>query len=176
MDAAFDLSDSKGAQLDVTGDIVGRERVLSFDPEDGSSPVLEDETYRLLQRAKISTNMWDGTIPGALALWENLFPEHRLVIRDNQDMTMDLYIIGRISPLEQELISKNYITPKPMGVLIRFNFIITAAYSVRDYHAGAAMEIVRDFFSEDIEMDIVTHAADYYAGAISERIKEVHVE
>jgi len=123
MDAAFDLSNSAGVQMDVTGDIVGRNRILSFDPADGSSPILDDETYRLLQKAKISMNQWDGTIPGAMTLWENLFPQYQLVIQDNQDMTMDLYVLGLVTPLEQELLSRGYVTPKPMGVLIRFTFI-----------------------------------------------------
>ena len=123
LDGHFDLSQSVGVQMETTGDIVGRERTLSFDPVCGASPVLDDETYRLLQRAKISINMWDGTIPGVLSLWENLFPEYGLIIQDNQDMTMDLYVIGLVKPLEMELLAKGYIAPKPMGVLIRFVFV-----------------------------------------------------
>jgi len=123
MDGHFDLSQSVGVQMNVTGDIVGRERVLSFDPMDGSSPILDDTTYRLLQRAKISLNMWDGTIPGIMGLWDNLFPEYKLFIQDNQDMTMDLYVVGLVTPLEMELLARGYIAPKPMGVLIRFTFI-----------------------------------------------------
>ena len=123
MDGHFDLSKSVGVQMDVTGDIVGRERTLSFDPMDGSSPVLDDTTYRLLQRAKISMNMWDGTIPGIKTLWDDLFPEYKLFIQDNQDMTMDLYVVGSLTPLEKELLAKGYVAPKPMGVLIRFTFV-----------------------------------------------------
>jgi len=123
MDSAFDLTKSFGVQMDVTGELVGRDRVLSFDPSDGSSPVLDDETYRLLQKAKISMNQWDGTIPGVVALWENLFPDYRIVVQDNQDMTMTLYVVGHVSPLEQELMAAGYVAPKPMGVFIRFTFI-----------------------------------------------------
>ena len=123
MDNDFEIDNAVGKQLDVTGDIVGRNRVLSFDPVNGDSPILDDDTYRLLQKAKISMNMWDGTIPGVLDLWENLFPKYRLVIQDNQDMTMDLYVIGLVSPLEKELLGRGYIAPKPMGVLICFTFI-----------------------------------------------------
>jgi len=124
MDRAFDLDYSVGAQMDVTGDIVGRERTLSFDPEDGSSPVLDDEMYRMLQRAKIIMNQWDGTIPGAMELWDNLFPHYGLVIQDNQDMTMELIITGTTTPLERELIIRGYLGPKAMGVWIRFNFVM----------------------------------------------------
>ena len=123
MDGHFDLNNSVGVQMEVTGDIVGRERVLSFDPVCGASPVLDDDTYRLLQKAKISINMWDGTIPGVLELWGNLFPRYRLVIQDNQDMTMDMHIIGFVAPLEMELLARGYVAPKPMGVLIRFKFL-----------------------------------------------------
>jgi len=123
LDAEFALDNSVGVQMDVTGDIVGRLRTLSFDPACGASPVLDDSTYRLLQRAKISLNQWDGTIPSAMQLWEDIFPEYRLIIQDNQNMTMDLFIIGPLTPLEQELVARGYVAPKPMGVFIHFTFI-----------------------------------------------------
>ena len=122
-DDYFNLEMSQGVQMQVTGDIVGRNRVLSFDPADGSSPILDDETYRLLQKAKISMNQWDGTIPGIYELWGNLFPQYKLVVQDNQDMTMDLYIGSLVPPIMMELMGRGYIAPKPMGVLIRFTFM-----------------------------------------------------
>ena len=123
VDDYFNIAVNQGVQLDVTGGIVGRNRVLSFDPADGSSSILDDETYRLLQKAKISMNQWNGTIPGVFELWENLFPQYQLILQDNQDMTMDLYVVGLVKPLERELITRGYIAPKPMGVLMRFTFV-----------------------------------------------------
>ena len=144
-DEAFGLDKSKGIQMETTGAIVGRSRVLSFDPECGASPVLTDDLYRLLQRAKISLNHWDGTIPGVLKLWENLFPMYELVIRDNQDMTMDLYVIGNLSRLESELMIRGYIAPKPMGVLVRFCFVfIDDELFKQMYIGGAAVQRIAE--------------------------------
>ena len=136
LDDAFDLDQSQGVQMETTGAIVGRDRVLSFDPECGASPVLTDDMYRLLQRAKISLNHWDGTIPGALKLWENLFPMYELIIQDNQDMTMDLVVIGRLDPLESELMYRGYIAPKPMGVRVRYTFVFIAETMYRQLYIG----------------------------------------
>ena len=135
----FNLEQSEGVQLDTTGDIVGRGRVLSFDPSCGSSPILEDELYRLLQKAKISLNQWDGTIPSVLELWETLFPQYSFILHDKQDMTMDMYIIGPVTRLEQELLSKNYIAPKPMGVWRRFIFVYEHEGLESLLHVGTAV-------------------------------------
>ena len=121
--AVFDIDSASGVQLDVIGDIVGRKRMLNFEPEDGSSPVLDDALYRVLLKAKISINHWDGTIPSALTLWENLFPEYTLVIRDNQDMSINMYVVGLVTPLEKELMNRGFIAPKPQGVRINYSFV-----------------------------------------------------
>ena len=122
-DAAFDLDTAVGVQLDTLGQYIGVGRLLKFQPEGGESPILDDETYRMLLRAKISMNMWDGTIPSAKILWNNLFPDFVILIRDNQDMTLNITIIGWTSVLERELVSRGYFSPKPMGVSICFDFI-----------------------------------------------------
>jgi hypothetical protein len=171
-DTVFDLDNAVGVQLDVTGDIVGRKRLLSFEPEDGSGPFLDDRLYRVLQKAKISMNHWDGTIPGVLALWENIFPEYRLIIRDNQDMTMDLLVVGMESHLEQELMARGYMAPKPQGVRVNYTFRNQISMQQTDYHAGAVVERVKEYFEEWIP--IVTDAVNYDAGVSFERIREVH--
>ena len=89
MRAAFDVDSAVGGQLDRTGEWIGRSRHLRlelddvyfewgreavgwargswkglYDPETGMVR-LPDETYRLLLKAKIGANRWDGTVPGA---------------------------------------------------------------------------------------------------------------
>jgi len=139
-DAEFDISKARGIQLDVTGAIVGRDRILSFDPSDGSSPVLDDETYRLLQKVKISLNQWDGTIPSAISLLQNMLPDYKFAIQDNQDMTMNLYVVGLITPLERELITRGYISPKPMGVWINFTFVLEYENLLSNLYAKGARQ------------------------------------
>ena len=173
IDEYFELEHSKGVQMDVTGDIVGRNRVLSFDPIDGTNPVLDDETYRLLQKAKISLNQWDGTIPGIFALWENLMPQYRLIVQDNQNMTMDLYIVGAVTNFQRELLVHRYTAPKPMGVLMRLTFVYEHDRVEHNFYAGGA------FFNGSTELKLppVVRDVDFgtkqaMAGAFFDAITE----
>jgi hypothetical protein len=118
----FDLDAAAGAQLDVLGEIVGVSRTVDFQPSDGSSPVLDDETYRLVIRAKIAQNQWDGTLQQIYDLWNNIFPLQKLVLTDNQDMTMDAIVFGVSSGIQQDLVANGYIVPKPQGVFINYAF------------------------------------------------------
>lgn len=122
MDDDFDVYRAVGKQQDILGDVIGRSRSLDFQPADGSNPRLDDDLYRVVQLAKISMNQWDGTIPGAVELWKNLFPDYQIIIEDNQDMSMDLSIIGLASSFEKELMSRGYIAPKPEGVRLNYEF------------------------------------------------------
>ena len=167
MDDDFDIDQSVGVQLNVTGDIVGRNRVLSFDPADGSSPTLDDETYRLLQKAKIAINQWDGTIPSVLELWVNLFPQYGLIVQDNQDMTMDYMVSGDISPLEWELLTKHYLTPKPVGVRINFVFLVAEDVYGSNYHSGGVSDTIEDYI---LRPEREPQIATIYNAAITDEI------
>ena len=111
MRAAFDVDSAVGGQLDRTGewsrhlrleldDVYfewGREAVGwargswkgLYDPETGMVR-LPDETYRLLLKAKIGANRWDGTVPGAYEVWESAFADtgSLILMQDNQDMSV----------------------------------------------------------------------------------------
>jgi hypothetical protein len=115
-DYEFDIDNAAGVQLDLIGGIVGRRRLLDFQPQDGSSANLDDEMYRILLKAKISQNHWDGTIPGMYELWENLFPDYEIFIKDNMNMTMTAYLAGYVPNLLFDLINNDYIIPRPQGV------------------------------------------------------------
>lgn len=127
---AFDIDLAIGAQLDVLGSIVGRSRQVDFQPSDNVSPVLDDDTYRMVIKAKIAQNQWDGTIPSLYDLWDNIFPLIRLMLVDNQNMTLSAAITGMTSQLQEDLVTNGYIIPKPQGVKINYSFTngITFAY------------------------------------------------
>jgi hypothetical protein len=105
---AFDLDSALGAQLDIIGQWVGVSRWLEtilenvwfswdepnvgwdaglwhvpYQPTTGLYR-LDDEHYRLLLKARIVANYWDGTIPGAYEAWNTLFgPEdYDIIIQD----------------------------------------------------------------------------------------------
>jgi len=118
----FDLDSAVGAQQNVLGDIVGVKREVPFQPSDGSSPVLDDDTFLLVIQAKIAQNMWDGTISQIYDLFDTLFPLQKLVVTDNQDMTMSALVFGMNPGIQQDLVANGYIVPKPQGVLLNYAF------------------------------------------------------
>ena len=145
MPNGFDLDRAVGAQLDAVGLWVGVSRRVAvpitwvyfswdkpglgwnegvwkgrFDPADGLI-VLDDGSYRLLLRAKIAANHWDGTLPGAVAAFAPLFPSNTVVIDDNQNMTMTISVSGPpLTPIQEALLTGGYLTLKPVGVGVTY--------------------------------------------------------
>ena len=199
-DAAFDLETAVGIQLDINGQFIGLSRLLTFQPEGGISPLLDDTMYRILLKAKISKNNWDGTATGMYELWGTLFPEYTILIRDNQDMTMTVYTDMSTPFMLAQLIQHEYIIPKPMGVRFNYIFLEKEEYEVDDYYAATMSELFRTGFIEVINIDtdtndyngvavrdyiheifiedtgIVTDGADYHAAAVMEVIREYNME
>jgi hypothetical protein len=136
MDNAFDIDNAIGKQLDTLGIIIGRERTLTFQPLNGFNPVLTDDYYRLVLKAKIAFNMWDGTIPSMYEIWNNIYGSDNdlsLQIKDNQDMSFNTYITGYTDQIQQDLIQHGYIIPKPQGV--RVNYIGRSKINSKQYSA-----------------------------------------
>jgi hypothetical protein len=112
----YDLDNAFGAQLDVLGEIIGASRIVPFQPSNGISPVLDDDTYRLLLYATQAKNTWDGTIEGIYNSWQFLFPNGLLSILDNQNMTATITTSGSFSSIQLDLIHNGFIVPRPEGV------------------------------------------------------------
>jgi hypothetical protein len=113
---AFDLDSAVGAQLDVLGTIIGQARTVAFQPTGGVSPVLNDPNYRILLRARIAQNHWDGKMDSLLRIWQAIFPGGVLIVNDHQDMTVDLYVAAPLNSILKDLILNGYIIPKPQAV------------------------------------------------------------
>jgi hypothetical protein len=126
MDQIFDVDNANGVQLDAVGSIVGASRVLPFQPTGGYSPTLDDTTYRLLIKARIAQNQWDGTIDGLQSIWATLFPTGTIVIGDNQNMTATIFLTGTFSPLQLQMITNGLIVPRPQAVLYNYVFNLPA--------------------------------------------------
>ena len=122
-----------GVQLDIVGEWVGRGRNISvpitdvyfswdtegrgwdqgswqgpFDPDSGFTR-LSDDVYRMVLKAQIAINTWDGTIGHLEDILETIFAGSGIDMQiiDNQDMsiTINAIAINGIANTSAELIS-----------------------------------------------------------------------
>lgn len=163
---AFDLDTAMGRQLDIIGQIVGADRVLDFNPTYADSR-LDDDQYRKLIRAQISTNQWDGTMRGLIELWEGIFGEYRVRISDRQDMSILAEFSGVEDLFEAELISKGYFAPRPEGVMVNYLFVMESVIDGEIYIAGAQVdEQVQDWLRDYETVPAPQDGAAFITGAI----------
>jgi hypothetical protein len=118
----YDLDYADGPQLDVDGAIAGVSRTVGFQPSGGVSPILDDDTYRLLIHATIAGNHWNGTQPALYPIWASLFPGGTLRLVDNQNMSCTIVLTGVFTSIIQDLITHGLIVPRPQGVLYNYVF------------------------------------------------------
>ncbi|WP_322073321.1 DUF2612 domain-containing protein [Burkholderia cepacia] len=151
MPGKFDLDVAVGDQLDTIGVWVGVSRRIRtpltgvyfsfdiaglgfdqgawkgpFDPDTGLT-ILDDDTYRLVIRAKIGANHWDGTLEQSAAILNSIFGAGTHVyIEDHQDMSMTIGIAGKVPPATfLALLSGGYIPLKPEGVRVNYTIVTT---------------------------------------------------
>lgn len=163
IDTSFDLDNAIGAQLDTLGTIIGRSRILTFQPLNNLNPVLEDDYYRLILKTKIAMNNWNGTIPEMYQIWDNIFGNDEdldLQIQDNQDMSFDAYITGYVDQIQQDLIQHHYIIPKPEGV--KANYIGRSKLNLGLYSAMVVTvcktEVINMTFDPVERMDLIEYS------------------
>lgn len=148
MTAAFDIDTAVGVQLDIIGEWVGRSRVVSepitgvyfsfdtdglgfeqgvwqgpYDPDSGFTK-LSDEVYRVILKAKIAINNWDGTNDSLPDILNTALTGSGLAMQiiDNQDMTISVIVFPEtdIADVSRELLAairQGYLTVKAAGVL-----------------------------------------------------------
>lgn len=144
---AFDIDTAVGVQLDIIGEWVGRSRIVSvpisgiyfswdtdglgydqgvwqgpYDPDSGYTS-LSDDTYRVILKAKVAINNWDGTNDTLPDILDTALAGSglRMQIVDNQDMTISIWVFPEvdISQVSLELIAaikQGYLTVKAAGV------------------------------------------------------------
>jgi hypothetical protein len=119
MNALFDLDVAVGVALDTVGQWIGLTRFIAepldiyfswgvpnlgwgqgiwYSPYGPSSSVvaLDDPHYRILLKARVVANQWDGTIPGAYKAWNTLFaPEgYQILIQDGRPAKVPFFTWG----------------------------------------------------------------------------------
>jgi hypothetical protein len=96
------------------------------DPDTGITQ-LDDNSYRLLLRAKIGANHWNGSMVDSVPILQGIFAPEGLypVLIDNQDMTMTISLSGgQLSALSRALINGGYIPVRPAGVGVDYVYNI----------------------------------------------------
>lgn len=157
----FDLDKAVGVQLDVVGEWVGRGRNVSvqitnvyfswdteglgwdqgswkgpFDPDAGFTQ-LSDDVYRMVLKAQIAINTWDGTIGHLEDILEIIFAGSGIDMQiiDNQDMsiTINAIAINGIANTSAELISvikSGELNIKAGGVRVKSLNVIDPAHPI----------------------------------------------
>jgi hypothetical protein len=146
--AEYDLDNAVGSQLDVIGQWVGISRILdspiknvyfSFDipnlgfdnglwmgPYDPSTGLvnLPDDYYRLVIKAKILNNHWDGTKGQAYNIIQTIFEPYGFLfyIKDNADLTIDfgLLTLNSENSLIVGLLRQGKFNIKPAGIRVGY--------------------------------------------------------
>lgn len=138
----FDLDSATGKQLDILGEWIGANRNIDtpitgvyfafdasgigfdegvwkgkYDPSYGITS-LDDEIFRLILRAQIKANHWNGTLETLPEIYKEIFKDSGVKVFpvDNQDMTMSIYIIGQPNELLKQIILRGYLNVKPSTV------------------------------------------------------------
>ena len=103
-----------------TGPGWGEGTWLGPDDSESGLTILPDDAFQILVRFGIAENNWDGTIPGAYAIWESVMgPDFGILIQDNQDRTMLIVFVGLIeSVITKALIVGGYFNLRPAGIRI----------------------------------------------------------
>ncbi|MGP2413866.1 DUF2612 domain-containing protein [Pantoea ananatis] len=144
---AFDIDKAVGVQLDILGEWIGRSRTVAlpisgvyfsfdtnslgwdqgvwqgpYDPDSGYTS-LSDETYRIILKAKIAINQWDGANDTLKGILDTALAGSGLTMQivDGQDMTISIWVFPEkdISLVSRELLAairQGYLTVKAAGV------------------------------------------------------------
>lgn len=116
IDDEFDLDLAMGSQEDTLGEFAGIKRILPYQPVSQPSPVMDNETYRAMLKAHIARNLWRGNVESMEDVWQILFGT-RIVIQDNQDMTITVTLDPYPRSLQENIIH-GLIIPKPQSVRV----------------------------------------------------------
>jgi hypothetical protein len=169
MPSLFDLDYAVGVQLDATGEWIGQSRWIKvplqiyftwdddgtlgwdagvwYTPFDATEGLyrLPDDQYRLVLKAKVGSNQWDGTIPQAYEIYHTLFAGTgtTIAIQDNQNMSMSVIVLGDVpNAVNEAILTSGLLDLRPSAVKVEGYYFPT----VRD----------APYFGFDIENDSIS--------------------
>lgn len=140
----FDVDTAVGVQLDIIGLWVGilRKQLVPvtgaffswnttglgwneanwrgpYEPNEGIVD-LDDDTYRVLIKAKIGGNYWQGAFDEVQVIGSTVLQSAgvQCFVLDNMDMSTTVYILGAPTKVLLEMINRGLVPPKAAGVKI----------------------------------------------------------
>lgn len=115
---AMEIDNASGDMLNKLGELVGIKRTqIILD----SGDFIDDINYKKVIKGLIAQNYWDGTLGGFENILNLVFEaDFQFLVVDNQDMSVDVFIFGTYTSLDEELLTKGYYTPKAMGVNVNY--------------------------------------------------------
>ena len=122
MHEAYSLDTGVGKQLTRLGEIIGVSRDYPAAAGSGTSTIEDDNMYRLVLRAAIARNSWDGSFHSFADTWNEIFAGQPIYasVEDNMDMSCEVTISGDFNNDIVQLIANGYVFPKPMGVKMTY--------------------------------------------------------
>ena len=127
-DVIFKITTAVGDQLDKLGELLNVSRVLPVNDVD-IPPTLNDDYYRKVLLSAIYKTHYDGTRQGLMDIMTALFPDLAYDIVDNQDMSYTVMIIDpMITDTDRALIFNGFILPKPAGIKVNYNVLLTPLF------------------------------------------------
>lgn len=112
------IDDATADVLNKLGELVGikRDQIIL-----DSGLLIDDINYKKVIKGKIAQNYWDGSLEGFEDILNLIFDvDFQFLVIDNQDMSIDVFIFGTYTAMDDELLTKGYYTPKAMGVNVNF--------------------------------------------------------
>jgi hypothetical protein len=92
------------------------------------SGVLGDSDYRVLLKARVIFNQFNGFYMGSKSIlwlaWQLIFPGGTIYILDNQNMTATITLAGVFSVIQQQMITNGLIVPRCQGVQFTYVFAL----------------------------------------------------
>ena len=119
----FSVENAVGNQLDIIGQIVGVSRNFPYlSGQSTTTKRMTDDQYRLVIRATIARNNWDGSFQSFAKTWNEVFSGQAMtaVVVDGMDMSCQVTMSGDFDSDIAALISAGYVFPKPMGVRMTY--------------------------------------------------------
>lgn len=138
----YNVNTAVGEQLDKIGEMIGiiRKDIPELVPGITPADIEDDELFRTIILSKIAQDNWDGTNEGLNEIWETTAARSfEIELKDNQNMSIDVTIMGDVDDAVATLLDNEYIVPKPMGVSIDTFIHVDNDFELTKIYSGVAL-------------------------------------